>query len=298
MAFSFIKTRYSWFALSGAMIVASIVALAVFGLNQSIDFTGGTLMELRFNGEMPATTEVAKVLTDAGFKGVSVQSSGTDEAIVRLESLDETRHQEALKVLAASYVAEELRFDSIGPVVGKELRSSAFTGVAVTLLLIGIYIAWAFRKVAAPVAAWKYGLLTIIAAAHDVIVPLGVFAVLGHFYGWEVGTAFVAAVLTILGYSISDTVVVFDRTRENLQHRGANESFADVVEKSIQQTFVRSVNTSVTTLLALFAILVFGGDSTRPFALALFVGILVGTYSSIFVASPLLVEWELRSKKA
>ncbi len=298
MAFSFIKTRYWWFALSGAMIVGSLLAVATLGLNESIDFTGGSLMELKFEGSMPATADVAKDLTDAGFKAVTVQSSGADEAIVRLESLDEARHQEALAALSKSSKVQELRFDSIGPVVGKELRSSAFTGVAVTLLLIGVYIAWAFRKVSQPVAAWKYGVLTVLAAAHDVIVPVGVFAVLGHFYGWEVGTAFVAAILTILGYSISDTVVVFDRTRENLTHLAAGESFADVVEKSIQQTFVRSVNTSVTTLLALLAILVFGGDSTRPFALALFVGILVGTYSSIFIASPLLVEWELRSKKA
>ncbi len=298
MAFSFIKTRYWWFALSGAMIVGSLLAVATLGLNQSIDFTGGSLMELKFEGDMPATLDVARDLTDAGFKAVTVQSSGADEAIVRLESLDETRHQEALAALSKSFKVQELRFDSIGPVVGKELKNSAFTGVAVTLLLIGLYIAWAFRKVSQPVAAWKYGALTVLAAAHDVIVPLGVFAVLGRFYGWEVGTAFVAAILTILGYSISDTVVVFDRTRENLQHQTAGESFADVVEKSIQQTFVRSVNTSVTTLLALLAILVFGGDSTRPFALALFVGILVGTYSSIFIASPLLVEWELRSKNA
>ncbi len=298
MAFSFITTRRWWFALSGALVVASIAALAAFGLNQSIDFTGGTLMELRFNGELPPTADIAKTLTDAGFKGVSVQSSGADEAIVRLESLDETRHQEALAALGKAFGVEELRFDSIGPVVGKELRSSAFTGVAVTLLLIGLYIAWVFRKVSEPIASWKYALLTVLAAAHDVIIPLGVFAVLGRFYGWEVGTAFVAAILTILGYSISDTVVVFDRTRENLQHRASGESFADIVDKSIKQTFVRSVNTSVTTLLALLAILVFGGDTTRPFALALFIGILVGTFSSLFIASPLLVEWETRAKKA
>lgn len=297
MAYSFVQTRRWWFALSGVMIVASVLAVAFFGLNQSIDFTGGSLMELRFDGDMPSTSSVSKLLTDAGYKAVTAQTSGSNEALVRLESLDETRHQDALKTLSGAYKVEELRFDSIGPVVGKELRASAFTGVAVTLLLIGLYIAWAFRKVSAPVAAWKYGALTVLAAAHDVIVPLGVFAVLGHFYGWEVGTAFVAAILTILGYSISDTVVVFDRTRENLQHQTAGESFAAIVDKSIQQTFVRSLNTSATTLLALLAILVFGGDSTRPFALALFVGILVGTYSSIFIASPLLVEWELRSKK-
>jgi preprotein translocase SecF subunit len=163
-------------------------------------------------------------------------------------------------------------------------------------VLIGLYISWAFRKVSEPVASWKYGLLTMFCAAHDVIIPLGVFAVIGHYWHWEVGTAFIAAMLTILGYSISDTVVVFDRTRENLS-RHTGEPFDAIVEKSIQQTYVRSINTSVTVLLALTSILVFGGESTRPFALALLIGVLVGTYSSIFFASPALVEWEGLKRK-
>ena len=187
--------------------------------------------------------------------------------------------------------AEELRFDSIGPVIGKELQTGALYAVALTLLLIGLYIAWAFRKVSEPVASWKYGFLTIFAAFHDVIITIGVFSVLGHFMGWEVGTTFVAAILTILGYSINDTVVVFDRTRENLKLR-IGETFGDTVETSIRQTFTRSVFTSLTTLLALVAIFVFGGETTRSFAFALIVGITVGSYSSIFLASTLLVTWE------
>lgn len=291
MTFSFVALRRVWYGLSAVLIVGSFVALAVFGLKLSIDFTGGSLMETRYAAPVPSSLDVAKTLTDAGFQGVSSQKSGETDVLVRLESLDEARHTAARQALEKAYPkSEELRFDSIGPVVGGELRRSAFTGVIITLLLIGLYIALAFRKVARPVAAWKYGVLTMVAAAHDVIIPLGVFAVLGHFYGWEVGTAFIAAILTILGYSISDTVVVFDRTRENLQkHPGM--PFEEIVESSIQQTFVRSINTSVTTLLALFAILAFGGETTRPFALALFIGILVGTYSSIFIASPLLVDW-------
>ncbi len=180
--------------------------------------------------------------------------------------------------------------------IGNELRKSAFLGLVTTLVLIGLYISWAFRKVSEPIASWKYGLLTVLCAAHDVIIPLGVFAVLGHYYHWEVGTAFIAAMLTILGYSISDTVVVFDRTRENLTHH-TGLPFEEIVEKSIQQTYVRSINTSVTVLFALTAILVFGGETTRPFSLALLIGVLVGTYSSIFFASPALVEWEMRRKK-
>ncbi len=296
MKFSFVGLRNWWFALSVVMITASIVALAVFGLRFSIDFTGGSLMELSFASEAPSTADLTAALTEAGYQSVTVQSSTENRAIIRLESLTEERHQEALTTVRDRFgEVEEQRFDSIGPVIGKELRRSAVIGVVVTLLLIGLYISWAFRKVAEPVASWKYGLLTVVCAAHDVIIPLGVFAVLGHYMHLEVGAAFIAAILTILGYSISDTVVVFDRTRENLSHH-TGEPFADVVEKSVRQTYVRSINTSVTTLLALAAILVFGGDSTRAFALALFIGVLVGTYSSIFFASPALVEWEMRRK--
>ncbi len=296
--FSFVGMRKSWFILSAAMIGASIVALAVFGLKFGVDFTGGSLLEVKFAGTVPFTSEITGTLAEAGFSDVSAQVAGDHGMILRLASLSEEEHQRALGSILANYPdAEELRFDSIGPTVGSELRRASMTGVALTLLLIGLYISWAFRKVSEPIAAWKYGLLTVLCAVHDVIIPLGVFAVLGHFYHWEVGSAFVAAMLTILGYSISDTVVVFDRTRENLLHH-TGEPFEVTVEKSIRQTFVRSINTSVTTLLCLSAIFVLGGESTRPFALALIIGILVGTYSSIFFASPALVEWELRRKQA
>lgn len=292
---NFVEMRKWWFGLSAVLIVGSIVALMVFGLRFSIDFVGGSLIQLGFPTGAPETQEVATALTDLGFQGITVQSADFNHRlIIRSESLTEEQHQSALTVLKEKFGDfTEMRFDSIGPVIGDELRRSALIGLVTTLVLIGLYISWAFRKVSDPVASWKYGLVTMAAAAHDVIIPLGVFAVLGHYYHWEVGTAFIAAMLTILGYSISDTVVVFDRTRENLSHR-PDETFAQTVEKSIQQTFIRSINTSVTVLLALSAILIFGGDSTRSFALALLIGVLVGTYSSIFFASPALVEWEMR----
>jgi len=292
MKLAFVKLRYWWFAFSGILIVGSIIALAVFGLRLNIDFVGGSLLEVRFASMAPANTEIAQALTDAGFEGVTVQPSEEQKAIIRTSSLSEEQHQKALEILRAKFGGvQEERFDSIGPVIGQELRRSAVVGVIVTLVLIGLYIAWAFRKVSEPVASWKYGLLTVFTSFHDVIVPLGVFAILGRFFGLEIGSAFIAAILTILGYSISDTVVVFDRTRENLQ-RHSGEDFGEIVEKSIAQTYMRSINTSVTTLLALLAIFLFGGDTTRPFALALIIGIAVGTYSSIFIASPALVEWE------
>ena len=293
MTFPFVKHRRIWFALSGILILASILSVALFGLKLGIDFVGGSLLEVRFAEAIPANNEIIRLLTDAGFEGLTVQPSEDRSVLIRSSSMDEEGHQRALATLRAAFGenTEEQRFDSIGPIIGSELRRSSLTGVAVVLVLIGLYIAWAFRKVAEPVASWKYGLLTVLTGFHDVIIPIGVFAVLGQYWGWEVGSAFIAAILTIIGYSISDTVVVFDRTRENLQHH-TGESFEAVVEKSVQQTFWRSMNTSLTTLLVLAAILLFGGETTRPFALALMLGIGIGTYSSICIASPALVEWE------
>ncbi len=293
-SFSFVGLRKVWYIFSLVLIGVSFAMLAMFGLRYSIDFTGGSLLELTFPSGAPTSGDLTTLLANAGYESVSVQSGENNKMIVRLETLAEEEHQALLSAVRTSANdVEELRFDSIGPSIGRELRTSSLLGVVMTLTLIGLYIAWAFRKVSEPVASWKYGILTVVTAAHDIIIPLGVFAVLGQFYHWEVGSAFVAAILTILGYSISDTVVVFDRTRENLGRR-AGESFEVVVEKSIRQTYVRSINTSATSLLALLAIFAWGGETTRPFALALIIGIATGTYSSIFIASPLLVTWEKR----
>lgn len=291
-----IKNRTIWFTLSAVLVTASLVSLFTLGLKFGIDFTGGSLLEVEAH-EMVDVEAVRTAIEGAGFTNSSVQVTDETGVLVRTEDLTEEEHQVLLGAISSVYEgAEELRFDSIGPVIGDELRRTAMTGVAMTLVLIGLYIAWAFRKVSEPVASWKYGLLTIVAAFHDVIITIGAFAVLGSFAGWEVGTAFVAAILTILGYSINDTVVVFDRTRENLLKRAA-DTFEETVELSLKQTWTRSLNTSVTTLLALVAIFLFGGASTQPFALALIIGIAIGTYSSLFLASPLLVQWELGKRK-
>jgi preprotein translocase subunit SecF len=295
MKFSFVKHRNLWFALSGLMIAASLVAIVVFGFNFGIDFTGGSIMELNFQSR-PSVGEVKTILSESGHQHAVIQPSGDSKMIIRLEALDEVAHQAVLSALKEKDSGmSELQFNSFGPSVGSELRKKTITGVIVTLILIGLFIAAAFRKVSEPVKSWKYGLITIVAGFHDVIVPLGLFAVLGHFYGWQIDTAFVAAALTILGYSINDTIVVFDRTRENLQKLDGD--FGDIVDKSIQQTLFRSLYSSLTTMLALIAIFIWGGESTRPFALALFVGIGIGTYSSIFIASPLLVAWEKWNRK-
>ena len=289
-----IGKRKIWFSISAGLIVASAVLMSTLGLNFGIDFTGGSLTEVQI-AETNAV-ELRETIGQLGFDAARVQPS-EEGYIVRLNALSENDHQDLLRGLETEYgQVIELRFDMIGPVIGQELRNKALSAIVAALILILMYIAWAFRKVSEPVASWKYGILTIVAALHDVLVPLGIFAVLGHYIGYQVDTAFVAALLTVLGYSINDTIVVFDRTRENLSKPNSGETFAQVVNRSVNQTLTRSLNTSVTTLLVLLAVFIFGGDTIKHFALALIIGIISGTYSSIFLASPLLVAWE-RFKK-
>lgn len=280
-----------WLAISGGIIVAAFIALFTYGLNFGIDFTGGSLLQV--NAPATSVEALRDAVTTAGFEPVVQQGEG-DAYFVRLAPVTEEQHQTIFTaVKSVSPDAAEIRFDTVGPVIGGELESASVKATALMLLLITLYVAWAFRKVTRPVASWKYGVVTMIAAFHDVIIPLGVFAVLGHFYGYQVDMAFVAAVLTILGYSINDTIVVLDRTRENLiRHRHGDASFGAIVNKSVVETFARSINTTFATLLPLLAVFIVGGATTRPFVLALIIGMLSGAYSSIFVASPLLVEWE------
>ncbi len=190
----------------------------------------------------------------------------------------------------------EKRFESIGPVIGSELKEKSVKAIMIVLASIVLYIGWVFRRVSRPVSSWKYGLIALVALFHDIIITLGIFSVLGHFYGVEVGMPFVVALLTILGYSVNDTIVVFDRTRENLL-RSAWDDFEEVVNRSVNGTLVRSLNTSLTTLVVLLAVYFFGGATIQYFILALIIGIIAGTYSSIFIASPLLVSLAKLKKK-
>jgi len=288
--------RKIWFSISLIAVLASFLLVAILGLNFGIDFTGGSLSEIKIESETNVS-DLRNTISELGFDSARVQPSGEENYIIRLNPLTEEEHQELLTGLEAEHgQLEELRFDMIGPVIGNELKTKALSAIVAALVLILLYVAWAFRKVSEPVASWKYGLLTIVAALHDLIIPIGVFAVLGYLFGYQIDTAFVAAFLTIMGYSINDSIVVFDRTRENLSENSSGISFASVVNRSVNQTLTRSINTSVTTLLALVAVFLFGGDTIQHFALALIIGIISGTYSSIFLASPLLVAWE-RIKK-
>ena len=291
--------RKIWLSIAGAVIATSIIFIAVFGLRFGIDFTGGSLLEIRFENERPGVPELATLLSETGVDNANIQPAGDDRMILRFKEIDEPKHQEIIGFLNEKFDGlEERRFESIGPTIGKELRTKALYSIVIVLLAIILYIAWAFRKVSKPVASWKYGIIAIIALLHDVIIPIGVFALLGKLLSIEINTAFVAAILTILGYSVNDTIVVFDRVRENLIKAGGEyKDFDKIINKSINQTFTRSINTTITTLLALVAVFMWGGETIKYFALALIVGIGLGAYSSIFIASPLLVVFEKLKRK-
>lgn len=275
-------------------MAASIAALSVWGLNFGIDFTGGSLLEVEYQNYQPNITEIQDSLKDLNLNSLIIQP--TDSSIIlRFQNSGEDTHQaisERLQGLADKQEGgsfKELQFDAVGPSIGQELKSKSFNAAFIVFLLIILYISFSFRKVSRPVASWKYGLAAIIALVHDVVFTLGVFSVLGHFFGLEINTPFIAAILTVLGYSVNDTIIVFDRIRENLPK--SNEDFENTVNRSVNQTLVRSINTSFSAVLALLAIIFLGGETIRDFALALAVGISVGTYSSIFIASPILVVW-------
>jgi len=307
-----IQKRNIWLSFSGVFVAVSIIALAVFGLNLGIDFTGGSLLELKFLNERPVVGDIQAAVADLELGSLVVQPIDAQNVILRFQETSEEKHQEVLKRLDAIGVKaeveeiteekttgfqniEELRFDSVGPTIGQELKSKSVSAAIIVLIAIVLYIAWIFRKVSKPVESWKYGVSAIIALFHDIIITLGIFAVLGHYMNVELNTAFVAAILMILGYSVNDTIVVFDRVRENLPK--SDDNFEGTVNTSVNQTIKRSINTSFTTLLVLLSILFFGGATIRDFVLALSLGVIIGTYSSIFLASPVLVLWEKFGRK-
>ncbi|MFC1756691.1 protein translocase subunit SecF [Patescibacteria group bacterium] len=282
-----IKHRKIFYTISGVVVLASLVAFVVWGLNPAIDFTGGTLLEVEYLQTRPVVDIVNNNLENLGLGSILVQPTGENGLLLRLRDITEAEHQALLRALGN---VEEKRFDSIGPVIGKELTRKAFTSIVLVIAMIVLFIAWTFRKAGRPVSSWKYGLTAIVALVHDVTIPVGIFSVLGHFYHVEVDILFVTALLTILGFSVHDTIVVFDRVRENLK-RGVGKTFEDSVSQSVSQVRSRSIKTSVAILLVLVSLLVLGGSTTQYFTMTLIMGIIFGTYSSLFLAAPLLVTW-------
>lgn len=295
---NFLFTRYSkfYYLFSGILIAASVASLVVFGLKFGIEFTGGGEMEVEFKDLRPGGEDVSKALLGLNLGDISFQPLGEKGAVLRFkETGDEARGQILGKINEMSS-AEEKSFRQIGPSVGKELKSKTQIAVVVVLLAITLYIAFAFRKVSRPVASWKYGTASLVALFHDILIPLGVFSVLGKFYGAEITIPIIAALLTVLGFSVHDTIVIFDRIRENILRRG-EKNFEETVNLSLNQTLGRSISTVATTLLALFALFFLGGQTVKYFSLSLIIGIFSGAYSSIFIAAPLLASWRKWSEK-
>lgn len=287
--------RKVFYAITAIIVALALTATIMWGINPGIDFTGGVVIEVAYTSERPSAEQLDAPLQNLGITGYSVRPSGESNMIIRAQSVsDEARASlaEALS-LNEEYPANIDRLNEVGPTIGAELTQKAYVALALVLLAILAFVTFAFRGVSKPVSSWVYGLIALVALAHDVIVPLGAFAALSHFVGAQADALFVTAILTVLGYSVHDTIVVFDRVRENLRQSGnqnhSKESFAMIAGKSLNQTLVRSVNTSLTVAVALLALFFLGPVATQDFALTLLIGVIAGTYSSIALATPLLV---------
>ncbi|MFA6184460.1 MAG: protein translocase subunit SecF [Parcubacteria group bacterium] len=310
------KRKYAYI-FSGTLTILSIVALFTWGLKLGIDFRGGTLMEIQFSKKetlptepsipddstiatetaenepykAPTREDIENKLTDLNLESLNVQVSDENVVVLRYVGSDESTNEKVIERLDEfNAKVEQTRVDFVGASVSNQLKRNAIIATILALVGIALYIAWAFRKVSYPVTSWQYGICAIIALLHDIIITIGFFVLMGRFFGIEVGVSFIAALLTILGYSVNDTIVVYDRIRENLIRSSTKENFENITNRSIMETLARSFNTAFTVIIVLIVIVLFGGESIKYFSLALLVGIGFGTYSSVFVASALLVS--------
>lgn len=288
--FDLMKYKFVFIGISAVLTLAALFSIVFFGFKLGVDLSGGTLWQLRFEKSVTAA-DLENYLRDSlKMEQPSVVADASNSNyIIRTKEISEADHQ--MYFLAVkNYFGniEELRFESIGPAIGKELRDKAIVAFLAVLFGISSYVAFAFRKVSFPVNSWKYGFSTLICLFHDAIIPAGLFALLGHLKGIELDTNFIVAILVIIGFSVHDTIVVFDRIRENLTLSKDRSNLEKIINISINQTFARSMNTSLTLVLVLLALYFLGAPSLAYFTLIILVGTVIGTYSSIFVASPIL----------
>ncbi|EKE16257.1 MAG: hypothetical protein ACD_11C00024G0025 [uncultured bacterium] len=284
------KRKYAYI-FSGILTLLSVVFLSIWGLRLGIDFKGGVLMEMKFSAEKNVQkNQLEEALSELGLSSLQIQATENNSYIIRYAQADEESNNKVMeKMKGVDENYQQVKADFIGGSVSGQMKKNAIIALVLAVIGIALYIAWAFNKVSYPISSWQYGIGAIIALAHDILITLGFFSMLGQFWNVEVGVPFIAALLTILGYSVNDTIVVYDRTRENLIKSSRSEDFESIVNRSLNETLARSINTSLTVIIMLIAIVVFGGESIRNFAVALLVGIGFGTYSSIYVATALLV---------
>ncbi|HIP49915.1 MAG TPA: protein translocase subunit SecF [Candidatus Pacebacteria bacterium] len=288
------KRKYTYI-LSAVLVGLSVFSIAMWGIKPGIDFVGGTLMEFSISDDKEVTRDIIcekiEAQCDDSFTVLGSHGDHGKSVIIKYRQSDEEFNQKVITaVIGIDENAVQLKADFIGATVSKQLKSNATKAIIFAIIAILLYIAWAFRKVSVPVSSWYYGVGAVTALTHDVVITLGIFAALGHFLGLEVGVPFVAALLTILGYSVNDTIVVYDRIRENVLRTRSIANFEELVNKSLNESLARSFNTSFTVVLVLVPIILFGGETLFNFSLALLAGVLFGTYSSMFVASALVVS--------
>ncbi len=295
--FDFMKYKFIFLGLSFILVIASVSSLVMWQLRPSIDFTGGSLLEVRISNESSSADKkdkISEVFTGQSIEISTLQPSGTDSFLVRTKEIDEKQKNEILAKLKEVYgetVVSELRFEVVGPTIGSEVTKKTFVAVIFVIGFILAYVAWISRKTTSRVSAWKFGVSAVVALLHDTLILIGVFSFLGHFWGVEVDLLFVTAVLTIMSFSVHDTIVVFDRIKETFKKQPKLEIGA-AVNISLTETMTRSVNNSMTIIFMLLALLLLGGQTIFYFVLALLLGTILGTYSSPFVATPVLVIWE------
>lgn len=296
-----VQHRKIFYIISGTMLGACYLFMVIWGFAIGTDFKGGTIVEVLYHEEAPTKTEVEEKVASVEIGEVSVRPAGKTGYILRTRELS-VDEQEALKssLTIDNREFEIKRLNSVGPLIGQELQDKALIAIVVVILITIIFVAYSFRQVSEPVSSWVYGLVAIVALVHDITIPAGAMVLFGKFAGWEVDVLFITALLSLLGYSINDTIVIFDRIRENLtenKEKNIHESFEDTVGKSLSQTYARSVNTSLTTFFMLISLYVFGGEAIEHFILILIIGTIAGVYSSIYLAAPLLVtinNWRKR----
>ncbi len=286
------KYRSFFFWLTGILLALAIAAIVYFGLPLGIDFTGGSLVQVAYPAGRPAISDIQAQVDTLGLGATSVRESGTGAVSIRARTLSPEEHTAVLAALAKNASTTELSYTSVGPAFGSQFAAKALWAILAVALAITLYVAFAFRKVSRPVPSWVYGIVVIAMLIHDLIIPAGFYAILSHYTGAAVDALFVTALLALLGYSVNDTIVVFDRIREHLAHNektNTKEPFELTVGKSISETLTRSINTSLTVVLALIVLVFFGAAATRDFALVMLAGVIAGTYSSVLVAAPLLI---------
>jgi preprotein translocase subunit SecF len=287
-----ITHRSFFFWLTGVILAAAIGAILIWGLPLGIDFTGGSLMQVKYENSVPPLAEIQEQVSRIPLGAVSVRSSGSDAVTIRTRNLTQEEHEAILSAISLNASTTELAFTTVGPSLGSQFTSKAIWALLAVVLVIVLYIAFAFRKVSRPVPSWGYGIIVVAMLVIDIIVPVGFFAAYAHFTGAEVDSLFVVALLALLGYVVNDIIVIFDRIREHLarnERENIKEAFEITIGKSISETLTRSINTALTVVLALLALIFLGAEATKNFAIIMLVGVIAGTFSSICRSAPLLI---------